>query len=149
MVTGSHPLKVGFFKMCLNTRQWRNGPPMVFAFRVKDTVIVGMDRGIEANFTFYARGKGNGDFIDLDDETIPFPCHMRRANLEVRCCTVKAFMATFRHRPAMAGFAIKPDIEGAKIFWICPAKTTGQGVIRREDTAHESYNGEAVFFIIA
>jgi hypothetical protein len=62
---------------------------------------------------------------------------------------MKAFFAAFRHRPAMASFAIKTNINGAKIFWISDAETTGEGVVRGEYAAYESDNRKAMFFIVA
>ncbi len=122
---------------------------MMLALRIKVSVIVGIDGRIETNFAFHAGGKWYGYFINANDEAIILPCHARGTDIERRWRALQAFFAAFGHGPAMARFAIKTDIDGAKIFWIGHTAATGKGVVGREDAAYKSDNRKTMFFIIA
>src|SRR5277367_4672904 len=74
---------------------------------------------------------------------------MTRTDREGICRTANGAARSLGHRPAISGFTIERNIDGAMIERIGRPLAPCECVIGREHAADESDNGDAVFAVVA
>ena len=134
----------------LNPRARGDRPPSVSTCMVQRCRKAAQALRLYGHTASHTHGNGHIDFINVDGQDLAIPSQAARANTVIVGVTVDVLAAAFGHGPASPPFAIKRNIECAKIIRISHAVVTGtgQGIVGRKNAADKGDDGQAVLSVV-
>ena len=149
-IAAAGPAYLGLLHLHLDACARGDGVPVMPTGGIELERLVVEDFGVEDDLALHAAAPGNAEadiaFLDIDDQPVLVPAHCAGTDGQRVFALAGVLQPALGHHPAGAALAVERHIEAAVVERNVAA---GDLVIRREDTADETDDGQPVAFVIA